>query len=73
MANFITTYFILSKDYTGYDGIKYLYHGLPACTEDNPRARGLSPRTCGQTVVFILLNVYLIVIFCIVIFFLVKV
>ena len=48
-----TKYFILSKFYTDEGGMIYLYHGLSACTEDNPHstARGLSPRTGGQTVV----------------------
>ena len=53
IANFSTKYFILSKVYIDEGGIKHLYHGLSACTEDNPlaKARGLSPRTGGQTIV----------------------
>ena len=45
--------FILIKVYTDENGMKYLYHGLSTCTGDNPlaKARGLSPRTGGQTVV----------------------
>ena len=35
----------------GGGGIKYFYHGLPAYTGDNPRAkaRGLPPHVGGQT------------------------
>ena len=53
IANFSTKYFILSKVHTDESGIKYLHHGLSACTGDNPLAknRGLSPRTGGQTMV----------------------
>ena len=44
---------ILSKVYTNKGDIKQLYHGLSACTRDDPlaKARGLSPRTDGQTMV----------------------
>ena len=44
---------MLNKVYTDEGGIKWLYHGLSACTEDNPlaKARGSSPRTGGQTMV----------------------
>ena len=46
-------YFILSKVYTDEGGTKKLYHGLPACTRDNPQAKAceLSPHTGGQTTV----------------------
>ena len=33
-----TKYFILSKFYPGEGGMIYLYHGLSACTEDDPRS-----------------------------------
>ena len=53
--NFDKKYFAMCKVYTDEDGIKYLYHGLSTCTEDNPlahlKACGLSPRTGGQTMV----------------------
>ena len=53
IARFSTKYFILSKVYTDESGIKYLYCSLSACTGDNPlaKARGLSPRKSGQTMV----------------------
>ena len=39
--------------YTDKGRIKKLYHGLSTCTGDNPlaKARGLTPRTGGQTMV----------------------
>ena len=45
--------FILSKVYTDEGGIEQVYNGLSACTGDRSRtkARGLSPRTGGRTVV----------------------
>ena len=48
-----TKIFPMSTAYTDKCGIKQLYHRLSACTEDNPldKARGLSPRTDGQTMV----------------------
>ena len=51
IAKFCKQYFILSKIYADEGGIKLLYHGLSACTGDNPlaKARGLYPRTGGQT------------------------
>ena len=38
--------------------LKQLYHGLSACTRDNPlaKARGLSSRTDGQIKAYQLLN-----------------
>ena len=57
IAKFNVQYFILSKVYIDEGGggaegggIK-LYYGLSACTGDNSlaKARGLSPRTGGQT------------------------
>ena len=56
-AKLSTKYYILTKVYTDTEGgIKYLYHGLSACTGNNPlaKARGLSPRTGGQTAVYLL-------------------
>ena len=41
---------LLSKVYNDDGGIKYLKHGLPAITGDNPPAkRESSPSTIGQT------------------------
>ena len=39
---------------------KQLYHSLSAFTGDNPltNVRGLSPRTGGQTMVYLLLKLY---------------
>ena len=53
IAKFSTKYFILNKVYTYEGGIKQLFHGLYTCTGKNSlaKARGLSPRTGGQTVV----------------------
>ena len=53
ITNFSTTYFILSKVYSGEGGIKQLYHGLSACAGDNQLAKafGLSPRTSGENMV----------------------
>ena len=53
IANYSVKKFILSKVYTDEGGVKYLYPDLSACTGDNPlaKARGLSPRTGGQTMV----------------------
>ena len=50
-ANFSMIYFAMGKVCTDKGSIKQLYHGLSACTGDNPlaKARGLSPRTGGQT------------------------
>ena len=52
VASFSMKYFILSKVYSDEGGLKSLYHGLPTCMEDNPRAlvSGLS-KTGRQTVV----------------------
>ena len=48
IAAFSSKYFILIKG-----GVKQLYHELSACMVDNPlvKARGLSPRIGGQTMV----------------------
>ena len=56
VANFSTTYFILSKVYTDENDIKCLNHGLFARTVDNPlaKARGLPPCTGKQTMVYLL-------------------
>ena len=53
IANLSTKIFIPTKVYTEEGGIEYLYHGLSACTGDNPlsKACGLSPCIGGQTVV----------------------
>ena len=53
IANFSMRYFMLSKVYTDEGSTIKLYHGLSACTGDNPlaKARVLSPRTGRQTMV----------------------
>ena len=52
-ANFSMKYFAMGKVCTDKGSIKQLYHGLSACTGDNPlaKARGSSPRTGGQTMI----------------------
>ena len=52
---FFTKYFVLSKIYFDEGVVKYLYDGFSACTGGNPlaKARGLSPRTGGQTMVHV--------------------
>ena len=59
VANPSTKYFLLSKVYAVEGGLKYVYHSLSVCAGANPRAkaRGLSPRTDWQTVVYLLLTV----------------
>lgn len=44
ITNFSAKYFIPSKVYTDHGGIKYFYHSLSACTENNSlaKSRGLS-------------------------------
>ena len=49
ITKFSTKYFILSKIYSDEGGINQLCHGIA-------KARGLSPRTGGQTMVYLLLN-----------------
>ena len=55
-ATISMTYFSQSNGYTDEGGIKSLYHGLSACSGNHPlaKARGLSPRTGGQTMVELL-------------------
>ena len=44
--------------YTSEGGIKESYDGVSTCTGDNPRAkaRGLSPRTGGQTTYYVFIE-----------------
>ena len=45
----------MCKVYTGYHGTSEIEHGFCACTVDNPlaKARGLSLRTGGQTMLYL--------------------
>ena len=50
--------------YTGYHGTSKTEHGLCACTVDNPlvKARGLSPRTGAQPMLYLSLVDFLFII-----------
>ena len=50
IANYSTKYFILSKVCTDEGGIKWTYHGLFACTGDNPPADYLPYRRTNNSV-----------------------
>ena len=55
---FSTRYSVICKVYTGYCGTSEIEHGLCTCTIDNPlaKARGLSPRTGAQTMLYLSLR-----------------
>ena len=54
----------MCKVYTGYCGTSEIEHGLCACTVDNPlaKARGLSLRTGAQTMLYLSLILYKLII-----------